>query len=176
MSNAPADRLLGIEVGRRFPLDGVDVRAIAAANGPEGLVALSGRQGLWLAAPEDSSGERCLTRAISKDAAGKWLDLGSVSWCPELRKTGCLAAVRQRSVLLWDAGVGRSSGTVDLPASVRAVTDLHWGDHLVTGGMDGSVRMHDHRDVRHVVCVFSSKVNGHTQVSVNRRSSAPAGS
>ena len=65
------------QVGKRFPLDGIDVRAVAAANGPEGLVALSGRQGLWLASPEDSSGERCLTRAISKDTAGKWLDLGS---------------------------------------------------------------------------------------------------
>ena len=79
MSTAP-ERLLSIEVGRRFPLDGIDVRAIAAANGPEGLVALSGPKGLWLASPEDSTGERCLTRAITKDAAGKWLDLGSVSW------------------------------------------------------------------------------------------------
>ena len=79
--NAPAERLLSIEVGKRFPLDGIDVRSIAAANGPEGLIALSGRQGLWLASPEDSVGERCLTRAITKDAAGKWIDLGSVSWC-----------------------------------------------------------------------------------------------
>ncbi len=79
--NATAERLLSIEVGKRFPLDGIDVRSIAAANGPEGLIALSGRQGLWLASPEDSVGERCLTRAITKDAAGKWIDLGSVSWC-----------------------------------------------------------------------------------------------
>jgi len=200
--NAPAERLLSIEVGKRFPLDGIDVRAIAAANGPEGLVALSGRQGLWLASPEDSSGERCLTRAITKDSAGKWLDLGSVSWsvsflsqalapalfwalhsalfplcsllccrhrCPDLRKAGWLGAVRQRSVLLWDAGVGRACGNIELSTSVRAVTDLRWGDHLVTGAMDGSVRLHDHRDLRQVVAVFGSKSNGHTQVRVNSK-------
>ncbi|MGB1593330.1 MAG: hypothetical protein ACPIOQ_11300 [Promethearchaeia archaeon] len=154
-------------MGKRFPLDGIDVRAVAAANGPEGLVALSGRQGLWLASPEDSSGERCLTRAISKDTAGKWLDLGSVSWCPDLRKTGWLATVRQRTVLLWDAGISRACGNIELTASVRAVTDIHWGSHLATGAMDGSVRLHDHRDLRQVAAVFNSRSNGYTQVRIN---------
>jgi len=64
---------------------------------------------------------------------------------------GWLGAVRQRSVMLWDASVGRSCGTIELSASVRSITDLHWGEHLVTGAMDGSVRLHDHRDARQVV-------------------------
>ena len=89
--------------------------------------------------------------------------------CPDLRKAGWLGAVRQRSVLLWDAGVGRACGNIELSTSVRAVTDLHWGDHLVTGAMDGSVRLHDHRDLRQVVAVFGSKSNGHTQVRVNSK-------
>ena len=110
----PPERLVSIEIGKRFPLNGIDVRAIAGANAPEGLVALSGRQGLWLASPEDSSGERHLTRAITKDASGKWLDLGSLSWCPDLRRAGWLGVVRQRSVLLWDAGVGRTCGNIEV--------------------------------------------------------------
>jgi hypothetical protein len=168
--STPSERLVSIEVGRRFPLEGMDVRSVAAANGPEGLIALAGRQGLWMASPEDSSGERCLTRAIAKDAMGKWLDLGSVSWCPDLRKTGWLAVVRQRTVMLWDAGFGRACGNIELSASVRAVTDLHWGDHLVTGAMDGSVRLHDYRDVRQTVAVFNSRSNGYTQVRVSSKS------
>jgi hypothetical protein len=164
-----AERLVSIEVGKRFVLNGIDVRAIAAASAPEGLVALSGRQGLWLASPEDASGERHLTRAITKDAAGKWIDLGSTSWCPDLRKTGWLGAVRQRSVLLWDAGVGRACGAVEMPGNVRAVTDMHWGEYLATGAMDGSVRLHDHRDLRHTVAAFSSKSIGHTQVRINAK-------
>ena len=30
----------------------------------------------------------------------------------------------------------------------HAVTDIHWGSHLATGAMDGSVRLHDHLLVR----------------------------
>ena len=165
----PPERLVSTEIGKRFPLNGIDVRAIAGANAPEGLVALSGRQGLWLASPEDSSGERHLTRAITKDASGKWLDLGSLSWCPDLRRAGWLGVVRQRSVLLWDAGVGRTCGNIEMSASVRALTDVHWGEYLVTGAMDGSVCLHDHRDLKRTVAVFSSKSNGHTQVRINSK-------
>ena len=120
-TTAPAERLLSIEVGRRFPLDGVDVRAIAAADGPEGLVALSGRQGLWLAAPEDASGERCLTRAISKDAAGKWLDLGSVSWCVSAPRRRHAARAAAGPVCAQPRGARRALRTAAraVPADAR---------------------------------------------------------
>ena len=36
--------------------------------------------------------------------------------------------------------------------------------------MDGSICLHDHRDLKRTVAVFSSKSNGHTQVRINSKS------
>jgi len=92
-----------------------------------------------------------------------------VAWCPSSSRPGWLGAVRQRSVLLWDAAKEQVCGNLESgERQQRSLTDLHWGTLLVTGSMDGSVCVHDERDLRKFAAVFNTRTIGHTQVRAKR--------
>jgi len=68
-------------------------------------------------------------------------------------------------VLLWDAAKEQVCGNLESgERQQRSLTDLHWGTLLVTGSMDGSVCVHDERDLRKFAAVFNTRTIGHTQV------------
>ncbi|EKX31367.1 hypothetical protein GUITHDRAFT_149341 [Guillardia theta CCMP2712] len=165
-------------------LAGLEVRDMSAHMGPQGTIAITSRQGLWFAVDDqlgrdgeeegrgDEGGGRSrrVEPVVQKDAAGKWLDLGSVCWCPDAARAGWLAAVKQRSVMLWDAGLGAACGSSEAGGG-RSLTDVDWGPMLVAGSMDGMISVFDPRDVGSPVVSLLTKTIGHTQVRCCRRNS-----
>eukprot|EP00961_Rhodomonas_salina_P226533 3062990-Rhodomonas_salina.4 len=160
-------RLVGRELGEGLDLDGIDARGVAASHAPAGLAAISSRQGLWIAEMDKDDGP-FLSKAKCQDKNVKLLDLGSVSWSPPSGRPGCLAAVNKRCVLLWDAEKSEVCGNFESGGGQRSLTDLHWEHVLVTGGMDGSVSIHDPRQLTKVAATFQAKAFGHMQVRCSR--------
>ncbi|KAJ1466525.1 hypothetical protein T484DRAFT_1756567, partial [Baffinella frigidus] len=161
---ALAESIIGREVGTGVPLLGVDIRNVRSEHAPDGLVALTSRQGLWFARLSGTDAPSTFSRAAYKESTGKWPDLGPLAWCPDSARPGWLGAIQQRSVVLWDAVKDQVCGNLESGGvQHRSLTDMDWGALLATGSMDGSVCLHDPRDLRKFAAVFNTHTPGHTQ-------------
>ncbi len=117
------------QIGEPLDVSGVDVRSLAAAWAPKGVVALTSRKGLWIAEiPTDPNEEASLSRAPLKDASGKWLDCGASAWCPLSTRRGWLGVLSNRTALLWDAQRSVVGSRIDSGGDgQRSLTDIDWG-------------------------------------------------
>ena len=164
---------------RELNFESIDVRRIAACgHDPTNPLALASRQGLWLAHPLsecESQADLLPDRCGIKDAAGRWPDFACLSWCPHQSRQGLIAASAQRTVWLWDsthAVVHRRIDSGGDGTAHRAITDVDWSSStLVTAARDGTVTLHDIRDLRSSNTVLNCKVQGFTQVRSSRAKS-----
>lgn len=131
ISNPQNDNIIitSTQIGEPLDVSGVDVRSLAAAWAPTGIVALTSRKGLWIAEiPTEPHEELSLSRALLKDASGKWLDCGAAAWCPLSTRRGWLGVLSNRSALLWDVQRSITGSRIDSGGDgQRSLTDIDWG-------------------------------------------------